>query len=107
MGELTYEEGVERKSDDVGREGQHHEVDLNVLDGHEETVEGALALLVDVGLTDIFDHAELGNLTLFLGEAARVVRQIGQDKDRENGDEHGGGTLNCGEEHFVSGGEKK
>lgn len=70
----SYEESVKGKTDDVSGERQHHEVDLDILDGHEEPVEDALALGVDVGLAHVLEHAQLRHLELLLGEAARVVR---------------------------------
>lgn len=89
------EEGVERQTHDIGRKCEHHDVNLGVLDGHDETGSGRLSLGIDIGLTDILRHAKLGHLELVRGEAAAVGRQVGEDKGGDNGNEHGDGTLDC------------
>lgn len=87
------EEGVEGKTDDVGGEGQHHDVDLDVLDSHDETVERAHVVRVGVSLTDILSHAQLSDVELLLGEATRVSGQVGKDEGGGDGDTHSDGTL--------------
>lgn len=87
------EESVERETDDVGGKGQHEDVDFQVFEGHEETIEYTVFFAVFICFTDIFDHAELGNLQLLLGETARVVRQIGKHDSGSNGNAHGNRSL--------------
>ncbi|KAI6760449.1 hypothetical protein HG530_009309 [Fusarium avenaceum] len=89
----TYEESVERKTNDIGSKGEHHDVDLDILDRELETVKDALLGRILICLSDILDHAQLRNLSLLLGEASRVVRQVGQDEGGRNGNSHGDGAL--------------
>jgi hypothetical protein len=76
----TYEEGVERKTNDISGQCEHHQVHLDVLAAHDETVENALSARIGVGFTNILKHTELGNLLLFLSEATRIGGQVRQDE---------------------------
>lgn len=87
------EEGVEGKADNVGSKRDHHEVNLDILDGHDEAVIGSLFGSVHISLSHVLRHAELGDVELFLGEATRVGGKIGQDKGGRNGDGHGDCSL--------------
>lgn len=84
--DCTYEESVERQPDDISTEHKHHQPHLHVLHGHDQPTSDALVLGVGIGLTDVLDHPQLGDLALLLGEAARVVGQVGKDEDGGDGD---------------------
>ena len=81
MRDCTYEESVEREPDDIGAQGDHHQPDLHVLHGHDQSTGDTLVLGVGIGLTHILDHPQLGDLALLLGESARVVGQVWKDED--------------------------
>lgn len=82
------EEGVERETDDICRKGEHHDVDLDILDGQVETVEDTLFGRVCISFSNVLNHAELRNLSLLLGEASRVVWEIGEDDGRRDRNSH-------------------
>lgn len=89
----THEEGVEGQSNDVGGQGEHHKVDLVVLDGHLESIGSGLALAIVVGLSNILEKSQLRQLSLFIGESPSVSGKIWQDEHGQEGDTHGDGTL--------------
>lgn len=89
----THEESVEGQSHNISSEGQHHQVDFDILQSHDETAEGALLLRVDISLTNILQDTELSHQKLLLSEATGVSGQVGQDKRRGDGNSHGNGTL--------------
>ena len=91
---ISYEIGVERKTDDVKCEDDAHDVHLDIFQGHEETAESSKALRINICQTNIFCHAQLCHLKFVRSESACVVRQIGQDKECGNGDCHGSSALN-------------
>ena len=84
---------VQGKANYVGSKGKHQDVDLGVLHGHDQTSEDRFLGTILIGLTDVFCHAKNSNSTFLFSEAAGVVRQIWEDKDRNDGDQHGGGTF--------------
>lgn len=87
-GSTTYEESVERQSHDVGRQREHHEPDPNVLHGENQAARSTLLLGIGIGLANILQHTNLRNMPLLLGEAARVVWQIGENDQGQQGKEH-------------------
>jgi hypothetical protein len=94
VGQLgTYEESVEGQSHNIGGKSQHHQVDLEILQSHDETAEGTLFLGVGISLADILQDTKLCHEELLLSEPAGIRGQIGQDKGRRNGNGHGNGTL--------------
>lgn len=98
---FTHEEGVEGETNDIGGEGEHHEVDLDVLDGHDETVEHALLGRVLVRFSDVLEETELGDLELLLGEAAGVGWEVGKEEGSEDSNEHCGSALNWEESALL------
>lgn len=85
----THEESVERESDDIGGQGQHHEVDFPVLGGHLESLESALIGIVRVGLSYVLDHSQLSEFLLDGRETSGVGREIRKDEDCGNRHQHG------------------
>jgi hypothetical protein len=76
----TYEESVKAESNNIGSQGEHQNVNLGVLESHEQTVESALLGGINISLSDVFLHSHPGDQELLLGETLGVGRQVGKDK---------------------------
>src|SRR6478735_12846498 len=90
----SYEEGVERQTDNVDSKGKHHDIDLAILEGHHQSSNSSLTLSILISLTNILDHSKLSYCKLLLRDTTGVARKIGKDEDGQDGDEHGNGSLN-------------
>jgi hypothetical protein len=73
----AHEEGVEAETNDIGGQGEHENVDLGVLESHDQSVENALVIRVGICLSHILLHSHSGDKEFFLGEASRVGGQVG------------------------------
>ena len=89
----TYKEGVETETSGVGGKGQHHEVDLPVLNNHDQAVKDTHVSRVAIGLTNILSHAQLSDQEFLLSKSAAVGGQVGKDESRAHSNEHGGSTF--------------
>lgn len=89
------EESVEGKTDDVGSEGNHHQVDLDVLDSHGQTSENTVVLGVLVGFTHIFKETNLSDFQFLLGETTGVAGKVREDERTKASKKHGGRAFNC------------
>ena len=85
---MTYEVCVERQTDDVDGEDEHHDIDLDIFQCHPQATVCAQVFRVDISNAHIFGHAKLSDFEFFLSEASGVVRQVGQDECGGDGNSH-------------------
>lgn len=69
------------------------QVDLEVLERHDQAIEHALLGRIHVGFSYILRHTQLSNMTFLLSETLRVVREIRQDEHGTDCYQHSNGTL--------------
>jgi hypothetical protein len=85
---VTYEVCVERQTNNVNGENEHHDIDLDIFQCHPQATVRAQVFRVDISNAHIFGHAKLSDFEFFLGEASGVVRQVGEDECGGDGNSH-------------------
>lgn len=76
---------LEGETDDHCGERERHDPDLIIGDSEVQTTHrSAVGLVLVGGATGVFGHPQLSELALLVGETARVVREIRQNKSGED-----------------------